>query len=541
MTEVVLFDPDFFGLEQDLESENFRFNIGLLSIGSYLKHNGINTKVFYKSRYYLKELKNIITPEVKLVGISTMTAQFDNAIRLAKKIKKIRPDLPIIVGGCHVRLFSEKVLQYKEFDIVVPGGGEIPMRGIFNVLKAKKSLRSVKGLGYKQEGKSIWTGPQEDIDAKLLPRMDYSIMDHFSLVNWYDGQQSMYVYSGAGCPFNCTFCINSVNFRKFQQRKISDVVDEIEMLIKTYGITHVYPTDEFFCANKTRLLEFLDLIEKRKLHFSWFIQNRADTITPERLNLKILKKMKKLGCTTMLLGAESGSDEMLARMKKNLRTIQIIKAVKNLVAADIVPWLTFMIGMPEETREDYKATLRLIDKLKNISQKVIISGPVLYRPIPGSVMYNKAISYYSKRENLRFSLSSEFAHSNLASSLQVKQCGYKWIQDKKLVYDILLCIERFYTYPSIWSNWVNLIKSTIFILCPNIVINNISFIKERFEGVDLSNKMKYFQYYVSLYYYFICYLFPSGRRYLVSKQLNPKAFNPLLWFKWKWLLRSVGK
>lgn len=539
MTEVALFDPDFFGLDGDAESENFRFNIGLLSIGSYLKHHGINTKVFYKSRYYLKDLKNIITPEVKLVGISTMTAQFDNAVRLAKKIKKIRPDLPIVVGGCHVRLFSEKVLQYKEFDIVVPGGGEIPMRGIFNVLKAKKSLRSVKGLGYKQEGKFIWTGPQEDIDAKLLPRMDYSIMDHFSLVNWYDGQQSMYVYSGAGCPFNCTFCINSISFRKFQQRKISDVVDEIEMLIKTYGITHVYPTDEFFCANKTRLLEFLDLIEKRKLYFYWFIQNRADTITPERLNLKILKKMKKLGCTTMLLGAESGSDEMLARMKKNLRTVQIIKAVKNLVAADIVPWLTFMIGMPEETKEDYRETLRLIDKLKNISQKIIISGPVLYRPIPGSVMYNKAISYYPKRKNLRFSLSSEFAHSNLASSLQVKQCGYKWIQDKKLLYEILLCIERFDNHPSILTAWINLGKSFFLLLIPNFIIKHSVFLNERIPENIINNKMGNIKYYLNSYLHFIFYFIPWEHRYFIKRGINPEAFNPLLWFKWRALLRNT--
>lgn len=539
MVKVALFDPDFFGLEGDSVSENFRFNVGLLSIGSFLKHHRIDATVYYKSRFYLKKLEDIITPEVTVVGISMMTAQYNNALKLARRIKKIRPDLSIVAGGCHVRLFPQEVLGRPEFDIVVPGGGEIPMLELFQALSKKESLHKVKGIGFKKSGELIWTGPQVNIDMTSLPKMDYGVMDNFSLVKWYDGQKSMYVFSGNGCPFRCTFCINSLSFQKFQQRDISDVVDEIELLINRYGVTHVYPTDEFFCANKSRLLQFLDLIEKRKLHFSWFIQNRADTVTPERLNQKILKRMRKLGCTTMLLGAESGSNLMLARMNKNLKTSQIIKASKNLVAAGITPWLTFMIGMPGETKEDYKATLRLIDNLKRVSRGIIISGPALYRPIPGSIMYNNAVSHYSKGKKLRFSLPSEFAHSNLANSLQVKECGYRWIEDPKLVHDILLCIERFYTYPGLWANLVGLIKSSLFLLCPNILINNVNFLKKRFSGVDLSSKMKYVQYYVSLYYYMLCYFFPSGRRSLIKRQLNPEAFNPLLWFKWKRLLRET--
>lgn len=539
MAEVVLFDPDFFGFEKDPDSENFRFNIGLLTIGSYLKYQGIPTTVYYKSRYYLKNLPKIITPEVKLVGISVMTVQLDSAMKLAKKIKKLRPDLPIVVGGCHVRLFTQDVIKHREFDIIVPGGGEITMAGIFKAISNAQSLRKVKGLGFRQNGKVIWTGPQEDIDVKLLPKMDYSIMDHFSLIKWYDGQKSMYVYSGTGCPFHCTFCVNSISSRKFQQRKISDVVDEIEMLINEYRISHVYPIDEFFCANHPRLLEFLDLIEKRKLHFTWFIQNRADTVVPDRLNNKILKRMRRLGCVMMLLGVESGSDEMLERMQKKLKVKQAIQATKNLLKAGIIPWLSFMIGMPQETEKDYLATLGIIHQFRNLSQDTVISGPTLYRPIAGSLMYDKAIAFYPKNTKIHFSLQSDFVHTSLPNSLQAKACDYRWIDNKKILYDVLVCIERFYKIPGLSTAWINLGKSIFLLVTPRFFIKKIDFLNQRIPETALNDNVGHLKYYLNSYFYQICYFFPWGHHYLLKRGINPESFHPLLWFKWKALLRRL--
>jgi radical SAM superfamily enzyme YgiQ (UPF0313 family) len=101
MRKVILLDPSF----PNNNDDNFKFNVGLLSIGSYLKSKGIPVTVYYKTKHFSDALLDITSSDVLLVGISAMTVQYPSAIALAKEIKGLRPDLKIVVGGCHARLF----------------------------------------------------------------------------------------------------------------------------------------------------------------------------------------------------------------------------------------------------------------------------------------------------------------------------------------------------------------------------------------------------------------------------------------------------
>lgn len=448
MPKVIFFDSALW-----VGSENFKFNIGLLSIASFLKSHNIETVVYYKTKDYIDNLDKIITEDVKLIGISAMTVQYKNAQNLARKIKEIRPDLKIVIGGWHVKLFPEKVLEEKAFDVAIKGDGEMPILNIYNCLISNGLLKNVKGIGFREQGRIIWTEAEKRTDLLSLP---------------------------------------------------------------------IYPVDEFFCVNKERLLRFLDLIENRNLKFTWFIQNRIDTIDGKKLTLDILKRMRKCGCTMMLLSVESGSDEMLARMNKHIKISQTIRAIKDLLATDIIPWLSLMIGMPDETKEDYLATFRLIHEAKKLSKKVSVGGPALWRPIPGSLMHQRAMTYYLGGRKREFSDQEDFISPELPDSLQMKLTDYPCIQNRKLGYEILTYVERFYNSPSI----------------PRAIINSA---KALFLYFPPSYKEKINPYFYPNYLFlFILYLFSQGRKRLLKKNINPEKFNPLLWFKWRAMIKKTN-
>jgi anaerobic magnesium-protoporphyrin IX monomethyl ester cyclase len=537
MTEtVLLFDPPLTPNQDD--SENFKFNIGLLSIGSFLKSHNIPVNIYYKTKDYYSspKLKKILTPQIKLVGISSMTAQFPQAIHLAQMIKKNKPKIKIVIGGCHVKLFPNEVLQHQEFDFTVPDDGEQVMLELFQSIQQNKPINHIQGLGYKINRKLFWNKPRPKTNLNFLPRMDYSIIQNLTPVTWYDGQKSMFVYSGNGCPHQCTFCINSVIHEGIRQRNVADVVSEIEFLIQKFHVTHIYPIDEYFCINQGRLLKFLNLIEKKHLNFSWFIQNRIDSISRGNLNQKILQRMKRLGCNIILLGAESGSNSILKKMQKNINKQQIITAVVELKKARIIPWLSFIIGMPDERSRDYIQTLKLIHRIKTITNEVIISGPSLYRPIPGSIMYQKAISFYKNDIKQHFQNSSDFVLTNIPTSIQIKNCHYPWISDKKTLYQIMICIERFYHYPSLIAITTGLGKTIIALIIPRILAKNIRVLSQTLTNHDFRYKYQQFLNYLQLLSNHLKYYFPKSRQKLINQNYNPDIFNPLLWFTLKRLL-----
>jgi hypothetical protein len=367
--------------------------------------------------------------------------------------------------------------------------------------------------------------------------MDYSVLYGLEPIKWYDGQDSMMVYSGNGCTYKCTFCINSMFGSRYRFRAIEDVVDEIEMLLNNYGITRIYPVDENFCANKKRFFKFLDLIEHRGLEFTWFIQNRVDTMTDRYLNHDILKRMRMLGCIGMLLGIESGSMHMLEVMKKKIDSSQAIPAARALLSANIQPWLSLMIGMPDERPEDYLATLRLVHELNTIKPCMISTPPQLYRPIPGSKMFERAMQWYPEDDNVMFSDPSDFVSSTLPISLQAKLCNYRWIQDKKLLVEILACIERFYQPERFVSRGTSYLKSLILHCCPSFMLEQlhigVRYRESKKQNQDSFDILSFPAYLMSFFLYYI----PAYRRYLIRTNRTPEAFNPFLWFKWKRLLK----
>jgi anaerobic magnesium-protoporphyrin IX monomethyl ester cyclase len=444
MGRVVLIDPTHQGSTDE-------FNCGLLTIGTYLDSKGHKAQLFFSSKD-LSAIDASIAKGVSFIGISSMTTQLQEALRVTRHIKEKFPEVKILFGGYHAILYPEQTLENDMIDFICTGDGETFSEELIEAVEGKRELSSIKGLGYKQDGKSIINEKRKFHALSSLPRMNYNLIHDFKLIerkinNMGKTVKTGVVLSGKGCPFVCTFCINAVLQKKWEGRPLDLIFEEIEWLINEHGATDIYIVDELFFVRKTRFFQFLDEIEKRNLKFTWFGQCRAGYINDNYLDQKTLKRMKKLGCVAMLLGIESGSQKMLNYLKKGMLIDQAIHAVAELGKAGISAKPSFIIGMPHETRDDMLKTFKLIIEMYRVNPDLYLHGPSIFRPYPGGPMYQEIVKEgYNPPQRLE---DWKFVDSGWNDRYLLDKSP--WIKEKDLILDIKDTLNVCMKFKPMWK------------------------------------------------------------------------------------------
>jgi radical SAM superfamily enzyme YgiQ (UPF0313 family) len=141
-------------------------------------------------------------------------------------------------------------------------------------------------------------------------------------------------------------------------------------------VKEVFFEDDTFTVNKKRVLEFCKKYKERGLDIAWACNARAD------LDYETMKAMKKAGCRLVIVGYESGSDEILKNIKKGITTQQIREFAKNARRAGLLVHGDFIIGLPGETKETIEMTRKLIKEIKPDILQVQVATP-----IPGTEFY----------------------------------------------------------------------------------------------------------------------------------------------------------
>lgn len=157
------------------------------------------------------------------------------------------------------------------------------------------------------------------------------------------------------CPFQCSFCV--MNTFPYKERDLENVFKELDYLA-SLGAREIFFLDQTIGVNREKLICFLNEMVKRKYGFGWFGFTRVDKVDEE-----ILKLMKTAGCHTLLFGVESGSDEILKKYRKGYTKEQIINAFRLAKKAKIKTLATFIVGLPEETREMIEETIKFSREL----------------------------------------------------------------------------------------------------------------------------------------------------------------------------------
>lgn len=360
--------------------------LGLLYIGTVLKNEGHQIRLLDIDTENINENKFnkvFMDFDPDTVGISAVTPTFGNALRWAESSKRIK-DVPVIFGGIHATIVPDQVIKHNSVDIVVLGEGEITVKKLFDELsKSKPKLECIKGIFFKQGNNIIMNERQPMVqnldsipfpDRKLLKRSDAFMPP-----------DAMYlpvatIMTSRGCPGNCTFCCTKQIFSKrFRARTAKNIVEEIEQLLSKEGIKEIHIADDTFTVIKKRVLEFCEEIKRKdiKIEFQFMNGLRADFVDRD-----ILNALKSIGMKTVGYGVESGNEKILKNIKKNIPLNITREAFKFSKELGFETWAFLILGLPGETEETIKDTIKFTKEIDPDFAKFFI-----LKPYPGSEIH----------------------------------------------------------------------------------------------------------------------------------------------------------
>lgn len=315
----------------------------------------------------------------QLIISDTSTPSIYNDVAFAGRLKETCPSSFVTLIGTHVSALPEEALNIDlRIDAVARHEYDYTLLDIARALAKNSSLKDIPGISFRDNGK-ITHNPQRPFIENLdgLPFVS-KVYKKFLKIENYFNPNALYpmvtITTSRGCPFQCTFCVypQTLMGRRFRLRSIKNVVDEIEYITENFPQAKaIFFEDDTLTVNKARCIELSELIIKRGIKISWTANARVG------LDLDTMKKMKEAGCRSFCVGFESGSQIILDNMKKSIKLERMFEFMKNAKKAGILIHGCFMAGLPGETKETMKETLKLA---KQLNPDTVQFYPVMVYP-----------------------------------------------------------------------------------------------------------------------------------------------------------------
>jgi anaerobic magnesium-protoporphyrin IX monomethyl ester cyclase len=377
--------------------------MGIILLGTILRKAGYKVKILTGPNDvdYESKLDKIISEQTPLfIGFSVMTPQVGKAYELSQHIKEMRPDIPILWGGFHPTIFPDMTIDDPNVDIVAYGEGASLIAPLAKAIQNNDELDHIEGILFKRDGKVVRTEKPALVELVDLPGLDWDLIDRDVLENFIvrcnpTGQdvRALPILTGLGCQFLCTFCHNVIFKQTHRTLPSESIIQEMKRLRDKYDLNEVGFVDENFFGDRPRFFKLIELLEEEKLGVQWSSTMRASDIREKFLNEKILRRMFLAGGYYFGIGAESGSPQILRRLKKGISVEHILDAAKYSCTSGITFTFSFMAGLPGEDIDDVFMTMDLINQIYEINPKLLLIGPQLFRPYPGSELYDQALEH----------------------------------------------------------------------------------------------------------------------------------------------------
>lgn len=320
--------------------------------------------------------------EFQLTVIHTSTPSLPNDVKTAAALKSRYPEMLICFSGPHPTVLPEETLATSSaIDFVARGEFDYTIKEIAE----GRDFREVKGVSYRVGEKVIHNENRpliEDMD-KLPFVVDVYKRDlkpeHYAI--GYLLYPYLSFYSGRGCPSRCTFCLwpQTIGGRRYRTRSVENVYQEVKLAREYFPqVKEFFFDDDTFTAD----IERARAIARRlgELGVTWSCNAKAN------VDLETLKIFKDNGVRLLLVGYESGNQQILNNIKKGIRLDKAREFTANCKKLGIVIHGTFILGLPEETPETIEETIRFACEIDPHTMQVSLAAPY-----PGTEFYDQAV------------------------------------------------------------------------------------------------------------------------------------------------------
>jgi radical SAM superfamily enzyme YgiQ (UPF0313 family) len=371
----------------------FTMPLALLAIGSELDPN-LYEVVTVDARLDADAEQTVLShlDDALCLGVTVLTgAPISDALRISRAAKRSRHDLPVVWGGWHPSMFSrECLLQEGSVDVTVRGQGEESFAEIVDRLAAGRPLDDCLGCTVRLSDGSIQENP-----ARALEQVDHFRAHDYGLIpveRYFElkGKRQLDYISSQGCNFRCAFCSDPFVYgRKWVGLEPVRMAMRLKELWDRYHFDDVNFQDETFFTKAGRVEALADRIVESGMKITWAATMRADQGV--RLPEAVWARCKQSGLRRLLVGVESGSNDVLKRIKKDIKIEQVYETAEKMLRFGIAGHFPFIVGFPDESDADIRATLDCAKRLRSMSPDFLT--PIYYfKPYPGSALVIEAVA-----------------------------------------------------------------------------------------------------------------------------------------------------
>jgi hopanoid biosynthesis associated radical SAM protein HpnJ len=368
--------------------------------------------------------------DFEFLVLFTSKPGFPHDVRLAEKIKEVNPAIKVAFVGPPVSVQPEQALQAspaidfvarKEFDYSV------------SEFAAGKDLKEIQGVSYRDNGRIVHNAdrpPIEDLDAlPFIADVYRRDVDPTKYNIPFLKHPYLAFYTSRGCPARCIYCLWPQTFtgHPWRVRSPQNVVAEVQRARELFPeVKEIFFDDDTWAWGKARVIELCRHLQG--LHFTWSCNSRVHA------DYEMLRAMKEAGCRLLVVGFESGDQEVLHNMKKGITLEQSVTFMKNCRQLGLTVHGDFMIGLPGETKETILRTIEFAKKLDPETIQVSLA-----HPYPGTEFYEYLQTHGYLTED---DMSDELGH-------QLPNYQYPWLSRQEIVDAVEYFYGRYYFRPRI--------------------------------------------------------------------------------------------
>lgn len=293
-----------------------------------------------------------------LVILSATTPSLAEDMKAAALAKRTVPAVLVAAKGAHFEHGDVETLErFPDLDLVFRGEYEATPAEIAE----KGALDQVAGITWRAPDEAIRRNSDrpliEDLDS--LPYPARGLIDNSLYIRPDLGVPQTNIVTSRGCPFDCVFCLAShISGKRVRRRSPANIVGEVRECVERFAIRDFLFRSDLFTADRAWCEALCEAILASGLDVRWSCNSRVDTVDPH-----VLRTMKRAGCWLIALGVESGSEEMLSRMRKKAAVEDARAAVRLCRETGIRSSVYFLIGLPWETMGTYRESVALAREL----------------------------------------------------------------------------------------------------------------------------------------------------------------------------------